>query len=116
MDASSRRGAAASAKLGMGESAVEFNRNQYFLAGMVLLFLGYQFRMVESFTLNERATEFIEARVQKARAAVDEFTPTAYTPPQPIRREVTPPRWLGLAMISIGCVLVLHSLAMPKPS
>ena len=95
---------------------MEFNRNQYFLAGMVLLFLGYQFRMIESFTLNERATQFIETRVQRAQAAVDEFTPAAYNQPQPqIRRQVTPPRWLGLAMISIGCVLVLHSLAMPRP-
>ena len=94
---------------------MDFNRNQYFLVGVVLLCLGYQFRVIESFTLNERTTQFIEQRVQRARAAVDEFTPASYEPPTPINRQVTPPRWLGLAMISIGCVLVLHSLAMPRP-
>lgn len=26
-----------------------------------------------------------------------------------------PPEWIGWALLSIGAVLVLHSLAMPKP-
>jgi hypothetical protein len=31
------------------------------------------------------------------------------------RKVVEPPQWLGYALLSIGSVLVLHSLAMPKP-
>jgi hypothetical protein len=31
------------------------------------------------------------------------------------RRTLRPPTWLGFALISIGAVLVLHSLAMKKP-
>jgi hypothetical protein len=34
------------------EGAMEINRNQYFLAGIVLLFVGIQFRLVDSVTLN----------------------------------------------------------------
>lgn len=96
---------------------MEFNRNQYFLAGLVLVFLGYQFRMIESFTLNERATQFIEARVQSAKSAVDQFQPASYRtrPAAPIRRQVTPPRWLGLALLSVGAVLVFHSLVLRRP-
>ena len=31
------------------------------------------------------------------------------------RKVVQPPQWLGYALLSVGSVLVLHSLAMPKP-
>jgi hypothetical protein len=97
---------------------MEINRNQYFLIGLVLLFLGYQFRVIESFTLNEKTSKFIQDRVDNARAAAGEFQPASYQQPAPtpIRRTVQPPRWIGLAMISVGCVLVFHSLVMPKPS
>ncbi|MCA9176234.1 MAG: hypothetical protein KDB14_17225 [Planctomycetales bacterium] len=95
---------------------MEFNRNQFFLAGLVLLFLGYQFRQIESFTLNERASRFIEARMQSARAAVNEFKEVSYREPvKPFDRQVTPPRWLALAMMAIGSVLCMHSFTMPKP-
>jgi hypothetical protein len=32
------------------------------------------------------------------------------------RKVLQPPEWLGWAIISVGAVFVLHSLAMPKPS
>jgi hypothetical protein len=31
------------------------------------------------------------------------------------RRTIRPPEWLGFALMSIGGVLMLHSLAMKKP-
>lgn len=97
---------------------MDFNRNQLFLIGLVLIFLGYQFRMFESFTLNERCTRFIEARMRSAKNAVGQFQPASYNqfdPPPTIQRTVTPPRWIGLAMISVGAVIVLHALALRKP-
>jgi hypothetical protein len=32
------------------------------------------------------------------------------------RKTVRPPQWLGWLMLSAGGVLVMHSLAMPKPA
>ena len=95
---------------------MEFNRNQFFLAGLLLLFMGYQFRQIESFRLNPRATKFIEARMASAQAAVNEFKEVSYkTPPKKFDPNITPPREIGYALIAIGAVLCMHSLAMPKP-
>ena len=95
---------------------MEFNRNQYFLIGLLLLFLGYQFRQIESFKLSPRATRFIEARMASAQAAVDEFKePSYYTPRRTFDPHVKPPRWVGLALMAFGTVLCMHSFAMPKP-
>ena len=38
---------------------MEINRNQWFMIGLVILALGIQFRMVQSFVLNEKATEIL---------------------------------------------------------
>jgi hypothetical protein len=92
---------------------MEFNRNQFFLAGLVVLFLGIQFRMIGSFTLNEKTTRFLASRMQEKAVS-----PTAVLTGQATslaRKVVHPPQWLGYAMLSVGSVLVLHSLAMPKP-
>jgi len=93
------------------DTAMELNRNQFFLAGLVLLFLGIQFRLVDNFTLNEKTTRFLASRMQ-------ERPPTTAILGQNVgvgHKVVHPPEWLGYALLSIGSVLVLHSLAMPKP-
>ena len=41
---------------------MEFNRNQFLILGVVLLFIGLQLKKVESFTLNERASRLIAER------------------------------------------------------
>ena len=41
---------------------MEFNRNQFLILGVVLLFFGLQFKKVESFTLNERASRLLNER------------------------------------------------------
>jgi hypothetical protein len=94
---------------------VEFNRNQYFLVGLVILALGLQLRMVETFVLNEKASRFLAERLPAAVANADgeqPFMPAAGATP---RRTVRPPNWLGYALMSIGAVLILHSLAMKRP-
>jgi hypothetical protein len=101
------------ARLSAQDAAMELNRNQFFLAGLVLLFLGIQFRMMDSFTLNEKTTRFLASRMQD-RGAVP--TVALVGDGGSIGRKVVqPPQWLGYALLSIGSVLVLHSLAMPKP-
>jgi hypothetical protein len=95
---------------------VEFNRNQFFILGLVLLFFGIQLRMVETFVLNEKSSRFLAERLNPALAdgsgAVRSFMPSIGPTP---RRTIRPPEWLGWALVSIGSVLILHSLAMKKP-
>lgn len=91
-------------------------RNRYFLLGVLLILLGIQFRMVDSFVLNTPATRAL-ARVTKDTAVASNDTLGNFlmdVHPKPTKR-VTPPRWVGLAMIAVGAVVTLHAVAMPRP-
>jgi len=95
---------------------MEFNRNHYLLAGLVLLFLGIQFRMIDSVVLTPEFTKFLAQRTDHPVVAVtstmDAIAGTdTSVPPKTVR----PPESLGWALSSIGAVLILHSLAMKKP-
>ena len=94
---------------------MEINRNQFMMIGLVVLALGIQFRMVESFVLNQKATEIIAKRLKKTETVATAFVPSLTSSPPPAKRTVKPPRWLGFMLLSVGGVLVLHSLAMPRP-
>lgn len=81
-------------------------RHHLLLAGALLFMLGVQFRMVDSFTLNERSTRFVATQMGGG------------VPPQaggwqtaPIRKVIAPPRWLGLALMSVGGVLSFKALS-----
>jgi hypothetical protein len=89
---------------------MEFNRNQFFMIGVLLVLLGVQFRLVESATLNEKTTQFLAAH---SGAAASGFM--AVMPGSVGHKVIQPPQWLGWAFISIGAVCILHSLAMKKP-
>jgi hypothetical protein len=95
---------------------MEINRNQYFLAGVVLLLLGIQLRAVEAYVLNDKATQILNKQANNSqspdRAMPTLFISSATTVP---RKVVRPPTWLGWALISAGAVLILHSLAMKRP-
>jgi hypothetical protein len=93
---------------------VEINRNQYFLIGLIVLFLGLQFRVVETYVLNEKTSTFLAQRLKLVASSdsSEGFLPAAG--PAPLRT-VAPPTWLGYAFISVSAVLILHSLAMKKP-
>ena len=95
---------------------MEVNRNQFFMGGLVLLFLGIQFRMIDTFTFNEKVTRFLATRMKviDEPAAAAPLTNTAAAAASP-RKLVRPPQWVGFAMISVGVVLVLHAMAMQKP-
>lgn len=89
--------------------------------GVILLFLGIELRVVDTFVLNERATRFIESRSrqvtsQDGQNSYDAFS--GYDPywgtPLPSEKQdatslksITPPRWIGLSLISVGAVLIL---------
>ena len=93
---------------------MELNRNQYFFLGIVILLLGLQVRVVSAFVLNEDATRFLAERTLSSAAegtVVSLASDSGALPNKVIR----PPEWLGWCLISVGAVLILHSLAMPKP-
>jgi hypothetical protein len=98
---------------------MELNRNQYLMAGLVVLMLGIQMRMVEAFVLNEHATQFLAQRMQQIKgqqlaSASDMSTQLAAQAPIGKKRLV-PPDWLGFSFVSVGSVLVLYSLVLKKP-
>lgn len=94
---------------------LELNRNHYLLVGTILVAMGIQFRMVESFVLNEQTTAMIAKRLNKPDSAATTFMPVFNSSPPVSSRVITPPRWIGFMMISVGAVLILHSLIMPRP-
>jgi hypothetical protein len=96
---------------------MEFNRNHYLMAGIVVLLLGIQFRLVDQFVLNDHTTTFVNKQLKAtAVAAADDSTAamTQVTPSSSLK-VVRPPKWVGWALISVGGVLILHSLAMKRP-
>lgn len=94
---------------------MEFNRNQYFFLGALILFVGLQVRMVSAYVLNDEATRFL---AERTRESVAEESIVAFASDSGVlpNKVITPPDWLGWCLISVGSVLMLHSLAMPKPS
>ncbi len=95
---------------------MEFNRNQYFMVGIVIVLLGIQFRLVESYVVNPEVTARIQQRFgsdKPATSGVARFIPNFGPTTQ--RKTILVPEWLGWAVTSVGAVLVLHSLAMPRP-
>ena len=88
---------------------MDLNRHQF-------LFIGLIFVYVSAYVLNPEATQFLAEHTGKASPASSSiFAATAGTGMGP-RKTLEPPEWLSWCLISIGAVLVLHSLAMPKPS
>ena len=83
-------------------------RHHILLGGLLLFFVGVQFRLVESFTLSERSSHFISAQLGDKSG----FSAQTLWQNTPSRKVVTPPRWLGLALMSVGSVLTLKSLSM----
>ena len=98
---------------------MDINRNQLFLGGLIVLLLGIQLRTVDTFVLNERATQFLAQRMQQMRgtevASAGDFS-TILAAQSPVgNKRIDVPPWLGYSLLSIGGVLVLYSLALKKP-
>ncbi len=94
---------------------MEISRNQFYMAGLVLLLLGIQFRMIESVELKEQIAAFIAERTDHPLISVSSQSPLL-SPVEgaAVNRVLHPPEWIGWMLVSLGSVLVLHSLAMPK--
>jgi hypothetical protein len=96
---------------------MEITRNQYYMAGLVLLLLGIQFRMIESVELKEQFASFIAERTDHPLISVSAQTPVlSSVESAAVSRVMHPPEWIGWMLLSLGGVLALHALAMPKSS
>jgi hypothetical protein len=95
---------------------MDITRNQYFLAGLVLLFLGIECRAVESVQLTSEFTTFLAERTNHpAVAATDALETLTGAKTNLPPKTVAMPEWIGYSLLSIGAVLALHALAMGKP-
>jgi hypothetical protein len=95
---------------------MDLNRNQFLLIGLVVLLLGLQLKMVDTYVLNAKTSEIIAKRMADKKATT--FQPAQmYLAAQgpPSLRRVEPPKWIGYSLLSVGAVLVLHALSMKKP-
>jgi len=95
---------------------MDITRNQYFFAGLVLLLLGIQFRVVDSFDLTAELTSMLTKQSNQPVASVATATQSLTQLDKPVlKKNVRPPDWVGWLLLSAGAVLILHSWAMKKP-
>ncbi len=92
---------------------MELNRNQYFFIGVVILLMGVQLRMVSSYVLTAEATRFLAERTQSGSNGA--LVSLASDMGAGAQKVIEPPEWLGWCLMSVGAVLILHSLAMKRP-
>ncbi len=95
---------------------MDINRYQCFLIGLVVLYIGVEFRMVDSIVLTPEFTKILAERTGHPMASAGEtmgnlLGQPGKLPPKTLR----PPEWLGWSLLSFGSVLILHSMAMKKP-
>jgi hypothetical protein len=95
---------------------MDISRNQYFFAGLVILLLGLEFHMVDTFVLNAKFTQFLAERTSHPMASVSATSQTLLqSDSPPVQKNWSPPEWLGWSLLSIGSVLILNSWGMKKP-
>lgn len=113
-----RGGVAAGAMLahgpgyGQGDATPAMNARNLIAVGLVLVLMGIQLRAVQTFVLNEKTSQFIESRVNRNSAIRDEGLYAADNSYMwagtTAHKRLTHPRWVGLAFISVGAVMLLH--------
>ena len=96
---------------------MDINRNQVFLAGLVLVLFGVQLRAMDAVVLTPKATRFFAEQTDRPIAAVIKPIDLATGNETPLpRHTIRPPDWIGYFCLSIGAVLILHSWTMVKPA
>ncbi len=94
---------------------MEFDRNRYFMFGVLIFLIGIQFRMIDSFVLNESSTRALHRIAKNSQMANSNVATNVYmnVAPSP-KKSVKPPNWLGWALLTVGGVMSLHAMVLPK--
>jgi len=96
---------------------MDITRNQVFCVGLVLLLLGLQFYLTDSFVLTPQATRMLaeQSKHPVATAGNSVEALLGAQPPTP-SMTIRPPEWLGWFLMSLGSVFILHSWTMARPT
>ena len=95
--------------------AMDIDRNRYFMFGVILFLLGLQFRLVDSFVLNENSTRALHRLVQKANIADSNIATNVYMQvASSPKKNLRPPNWLGFVLLTVGGVMSLHAMVLPR--
>ncbi len=94
--------------------AMDIDRNRYFMFGVVLFLLGLQFRLVDSFVLNENSTRAIHRFSQRSNIADSNLATNVYMQVGTPKKSLRPPNWLGFVLLSVGGVICLHAMVLPR--
>ena len=92
---------------------MDIDRNRYFMFGVVLFLLGLQFRLVDSFVLNENSTRALHRFSQRSNIA-DSLSTNIYMQVGSPKKSLRPPNWLGFVLLTVGGVICLHAMVLPR--
>lgn len=94
---------------------MEISRNQWFVIGFVVLFIGIQFRLIHSYTLTPEATKVLAKRMGHPVAATDDaMTGVVGGGTKIPGKTLIPPEWIGFSLISMGAVIFLLCITQKK--
>lgn len=95
---------------------MDWDRNRYFTVGVVLFLLGIQFRMIDTYVLNDSSTRALYRFAKNSQIANSgpNMTDIYMSASPSAKKSIQPPPWLGWAMLTAGGVMSLHALALPK--
>ncbi len=94
---------------------MQWNRRRYFTLGVVIFLLGVQFRLIDSFVLNEPTTRALHKMAKNSpMVSNDPFSDVYMQVSSQPRKTLTPPEWLGWVLLTVGGVMSLHAIMLPK--
>ena len=82
--------------------------------GVVLFLLGLQFRLVDSFVLNENSTRALHRFSQRSNITDSNLATKVYMQVGSPKKSLRPPNWLGYVLLSVGGVMCLHAMVLPR--
>lgn len=94
---------------------MNLDRNRYFMFGVILFLLGLQFRLIDTFVLNESSTRALHRIAQRSQISDRNIGTDVYmqVAPSP-KKSVRPPNWLGFVLLTVGGVMSLHAMVLPR--
>jgi len=93
---------------------MDIDRNRYFMFGVILFLLGLQFRLVDSFVLNENSTRTLQRFAQRANIADTNMATNVYMQVATPKKSFRPPSWVGFVLLTVGGVMSLHAMVLPR--